>query len=106
MVQLTHDSDVQYIIFIEINCFHLLEFRNFTRHCPISVEKLIFSAYDLTAGLLAVIVGLIGDRSSKPRLLFVASLFLWLGGTLYFLPHITNGLYQLGQAPEAVCTIG
>ncbi|XP_059171061.1 solute carrier organic anion transporter family member 4C1-like isoform X2 [Physella acuta] len=66
----------------------------------------VSSAYDVSAAMLAVVIGYIGSGRRKPRMLSITILFSAIGSFCMAVPHFTAGQYTLGMAPEKICVLG
>lgn len=63
----------------------------------------ISGSYDVSAAVLAVVIGYYGSGNRKPRLLSFGIFTSALGSCFMAMPHFVSGLYSLGTAPEKTC---
>lgn len=70
---------------------------------PSSRVGSISSAYDISAGILGVIISYFGSGKNKPRMVASACLFMSLGSFIMALPHFITGLYEYGQNVAESC---
>lgn len=70
---------------------------------PSSRVGSISSAYDISAGILGVIISYFGSGKNKPRMVASACLFMSLGSFIMALPHFITDLYEYGQNVAESC---
>ena len=71
---------------------------------PSAKVGLISSAYDVSAGILGVIVSFFASGKNKARWIASAGLVMASGSVVMSLPHFTTGLYELGEETKTLCS--
>ncbi|CAL1537259.1 unnamed protein product [Lymnaea stagnalis] len=91
-----------------VNGVHNVNISSIERRFDLDSTNLGFvsSAYDVSAALLAVVIGYMGSGKRKPRLLAFAVFTSAVGSITMALPHFLAGQYQLGMATEKICVTG
>ncbi|KAK0042545.1 solute carrier organic anion transporter family member 4C1 [Biomphalaria pfeifferi] len=91
-----------------VNGVHNVNISSIERRFDLDSTNLGFvsSAYDVSAAVLAVVIGYIGSGKRKPRLLAIAVFISAMGSFIMALPHFVVGKYTLGMATEKICTLG
>lgn len=64
---------------------------------------MISSAYDVSAGILGVVISYFGSGKNKPRYVALGAAAMSIGSFVMALPHFTTGLYQWGQDVVELC---
>ncbi|KAH9495916.1 Solute carrier organic anion transporter member 4C1 [Bulinus truncatus] len=91
-----------------VNGVHNVNISSIERRFDLDSTNLGFvsSAYDVSAAVLAVVIGYIGSGKRKPRLLAIAVFTSAMGSFIMALPHFIVGNYTLGMAAEKICSPG
>lgn len=64
---------------------------------------IIFSCYDISAAIMAIVVSYYGHHH-KPKWLGIGAFILGIGCFLFALPHLLVGRYQPGSSASNLCT--
>ena len=74
---------------------------------PSAKVGMISSAYDFSAGILAIPIAYYGTYAHQPRMLAGSAFVMALGSFVMTMPHFTTGIYELGvKEPETCITAG
>ena len=65
----------------------------------------VSSSYDITAGILCIVLGYVATFSNKGRLLTLMAAVMTTGAFVLVTPHIFAGEYKLGRKVTEVCDV-
>ncbi len=70
---------------------------------PSAKVGMVSSAYDFSAGILAIPITYYGTYAHQPRMLAGSAFVMALGSFVMTLPHFTTGIYELGDKEAETC---
>ncbi|CAG5127086.1 unnamed protein product, partial [Candidula unifasciata] len=88
-----------------VNGIHNVNISTIERRYDLDSTSMGFvsGSYDVSAAVLAVVIGYYGSGNRKPRLLSFGIFTSALGSCFMAMPHFISGTYALGTAPEKTC---